>query len=163
MEVVLRETIENLGRPGDVVTVRPGYARNYLLPRKLAYAATPGNLKMIEQERRNLARREAERREEAEKLRDMLAELELVFTRRVGEQDVLYGSVTSSDIGDELEAKGFVVDRRKIALDEHIKKLGEFVVPVRLFPEVVAEVRLRVEAEGSDTGPAAEAPSESED
>jgi large subunit ribosomal protein L9 len=160
MEIVLRETIENLGNAGDVVTVRPGYARNYLLPRKLAYLATPGNLKVIEQERRNLARREAERREEAEKLREMLDELELVFRRRVGEQNVLYGSVTSSDIGDELDARGFTVDRRKILLDDHIKKLGDVVVPIRLFPEVVAELKIHVEAENpqasSDAAAAAE-------
>lgn len=157
MEIVLRDTIENLGRAGDVVTVRPGYARNYLLPRKLAYLATPGNLKVIEQERQKLARREAERREEAEKLRDMLGELELVFSRRVGEHEALYGSVTSSDIGDELEAKGFTVDRRKIALEDHIKKLGDFVVPIRLFPEVVAEVKLRVQAENAGGSSEAEA------
>lgn len=158
MEIVLRETIESLGRAGDVVTVRPGYARNYLLPRKLAYRATPGNLKVIEQERRNLARREAERRDEAERLAAMLAELVLVFPRRVGEQDALYGSVTSSDIGDALEEKGFTLDRRKIGLDDHIKKLGEFVVPVRLFPEVVAELKLRVVDESAD--PRAETPGE---
>jgi len=150
MEIVLRETVENLGRAGDVVSVRPGYARNYLLPKRLAYLATPGNLKVIEQERQNILRREAERRDEAEKLGAMLSELQLTFQRRVGEQEVLYGSVTSSDIGDALEEKGFTVDRRKIDLDEHIKRLGEFVVPIKLFPEVVAEVRLRVVAENAE-------------
>ena len=149
MEIVLRERIENLGHAGDVVTVRSGYGRNYLLPRKVAYLATPGNLKVIEQESQNLARKETERRGEAEKLRDMLGAVELVFSRRVGEQEVLYGSVTSSDIGDALEEKGFTVDRRKIVMDDHIKKLGEFVVPIRLFPEVVAELKLRVEAENA--------------
>ena len=150
MEIVLRETIEKLGHAGDVVTVRPGYARNYLLPRKLAYIATPGNLKVIEQERQKLARRDAERRQDAEKLSALLSEVELVFSRRVGEHEALYGSVTSSDIGEALEAKGFDVDRRKIGLDDHIKKLGDFVVPIRLFPEVVAEVKLRVQAENLD-------------
>lgn len=159
MEVVLRATIERLGSPGDVVTVRPGFARNFLLPKKLAYPATPGNLKVIQQERQKMLRREAQRREEAEKLAAMLGELELSFSRRVGEQDALYGSVTSSDIADELESKGYTVDKRKIVLDDHIKQLGEFVVPIRIFPEVVAEVKLRVVAEdydgasGADPGP----------
>jgi large subunit ribosomal protein L9 len=150
MEIVLRETIDNLGSAGEVIDVRPGYARNYLLPRKLAYRATPGNLKVIGQERQKMVRREAERRGEAEKLRDLLGQVEISFSRRVGEQEVLYGSVTSSDIAAELETQGFTVDRRKIVMDDHIKKLGEFVVPIRLFPEVVAEVKLRVVAENPD-------------
>lgn len=147
MEVVLRERIEKLGNAGDVVSVRSGFARNYLLPRKLAYLATPGNLKVIAQQRQKMLRREAEYREEAEKLRETLGQIELSFSRRVGEQDVLYGSVTSNDIAEELEKKGYTVDKRKIVLEEHIKKLGEFVVPIRVFPEVVAEVKLRVVAE----------------
>jgi len=150
MEIVLRETIDSLGNAGEVVNVRPGYARNFLLPRKLAYLATPGNLKVIGQERQKIIRRDAERREEAEKLCDMLSQVVLSFSRRVGEQEALYGSVTSSDIGDALESQGFTVDRRKIGLDEHIKRLGEFVVPIRLFPEVVAEVKLRVVAENTE-------------
>ena len=155
MEVVLRETVDKLGNAGEVVSVRPGYARNYLLPRKLAYAATPGNLKVIGQERHKILRREAQGREDAEHLRRQLDEVEIVFSRRVGEQEALYGSVTSGDIAEELEKKGFAVDKRKIGLDDHIKKLGEFVVPIRLFPDVVAEVKLRVVAESPEGGPAA--------
>lgn len=150
MELVLRETIDNLGRAGEVVTVKRGYARNYLLPRKLAYVATPGNMKVIAQERQKMTRREAQRREEAEQLRDMLGQLQLIFVRRVGEQEVLYGSVTSIDIAEELETQGYSLDRRKIVLEDHIKKLGDYVVPIRLFPEVMAEVRLRVVAQGAE-------------
>ncbi len=153
MEIILREAIENLGHPGDVVTVKSGYARNYLLPRKLAYMATPGNLKIIEQERNNLLRHEAKQREEAEKLREMMGEVEISVKRKVGEQEVLYGSVTTSDIAEELEKKGFKVDKRKIGIDEHIKQLGEFTIPIRLFTDVIAEVKLRVEAEEGEAAP----------
>ena len=165
MEIILREAIEKLGHPGDVVTVKAGYARNYLVPRKLAYPATPGNLKIMEQERNNLLRREAKQKGEAEKLREVMNAVEITVTRRVGEQEVLYGSVTTSDIADELEKKGFKVDKRKINLDDHIKQLGEFVIPIRLFADVVAEVKLRVEAEaeaGAETGEATSPPTESE-
>ena len=165
MEIILREAIDKLGHPGDVVTVKAGYARNYLVPRKLAYLATPGNLKIMEQERNNLLRREAKQKGEAEKLREVMNAVEITVTRRVGEQEVLYGSVTTSDIADELEKKGFKVDKRKINLDDHIKQLGEFVVPIRLFADVVAEVKLRVEAEaeaGAETGEATSSPTESE-
>jgi large subunit ribosomal protein L9 len=165
MEIILRESIEKLGHPGEVVTVKAGYARNYLVPRKLAYPATPGNLKIMEQERNNQHRREAKQKGEAEKLREVMNAVEITVTRRVGEQEVLYGSVTTSDIADELEKKGFKVDKRKINLDDHIKQLGEFVVPIRLFADVVAEVKLRVEAEaeaGAETGEATSSPTESE-
>ena len=150
MEIILRETIDNLGHPGDVVTVRAGYARNYLMPRKLAYVATPGNLKIMEQERNNLLRRDAKQKAEAEELREIMSGVEISMTRRVGEHDALYGSVTTSDIAEELEKKGFTVDKRKINLDEHIKQLGDFLIPIRLFTGVVAEVKLSVVAESED-------------
>jgi large subunit ribosomal protein L9 len=149
MEIILREAIEKLGQPGEVVHVKPGYARNFLLPRKLAYVATPGNLKVMEQEKHKLIRRETARRSEAEQLRDLLSQVELVAERRVGEQKALYGSVTSADIADALERKGFTVDKRKILLDDNIKKLGEYTIPIRLYTEVVAEVTLHVRAEGA--------------
>ena len=155
MEVILREAIDKLGHAGDVVRVRPGYARNYLLPKRLAYAATPGNLKIIEQERNNLLRREARQKEGAEKLRDLINGVQLTVRRKFGEHEVLYGSVTSGDIADELEKKGFTVDKRKIGLEEHIKQLGDFTIPIRLFTDVVAEVKLRVEPEESEESPAA--------
>lgn len=154
MEIVLRETIEKLGTAGEVVTVRSGYARNYLLPRKLAYLATPGNLKVIAQERQKMLQKEAERRGEAESLAEAIGQLELSFTRRVGEHQVLYGSVTSADIAEALGQEGFVIDKRKIVLGDHIKRLGEFVVPIRLFSEVVAELKLRVVAQGAEAAAA---------
>ena len=164
MEIILRKAIDKLGHAGDLVKVRPGYARNYLLPRKLAYVATPGNLKVMEQERASVVRRETQQKGEAEKLREMLDGVEITVARRVGEQEVLYGSVTTSDLAEELDKKGFKVDKRKIGLDEHIKKLGEFVVPIRLFPEVIAEVKLHVEAKNADGEDAEDADaSETED
>ena len=147
MEIILRETIDNLGRAGEVIKVADGYARNYLLPRKLAYPATPGNLKVIEFERQSLLRKEAKQQDDAEKLRKMLEQVEITIRRKVGEQDALYGSVTNSDVAEELEKKGFQIEKRKIYMDDHIKTLGEFSIPVRLFKDVTAHVKLKVEAE----------------
>src|SRR5438128_2582832 len=147
MEIILRETIENLGRAGQVVKVADGYARNYLLPRKLAYPATAGNRKVIEFERQSLLRREARQTDDAEKLKTMLDAVEIVIRRKVGEQKALYGSVTNSDVADALEAKGFQIEKRKIHMDDHIKMLGEYSIPIRLFKDVTAHVKLKVEAE----------------
>src|SRR5215470_3989420 len=147
MEVILRETIDSLGRAGQVVKVADGYARNYLLPRKLAYVATPGNLKVIEFERQSLLRKEARQKDDSEKLKQILDTVEIVIRRKVGEQDALYGSVTNSDVADELEKKGLQIEKRKIQMDDHIKKLGEFSIPIRLFRDVTAHVKLKVEAE----------------
>ena len=110
MEVILRETIENLGRAGQVVKVADGYARNYLLPKRLAYLATPGNLKVIEAERRSLLRKEARQKEDSEKLQQLLENVEITIRRKVGEHNTLYGSVTNSDIAEELEKKGFQIE-----------------------------------------------------
>src|SRR6187397_1558750 len=126
MEVILRETIDTLGRAGQVVKVKSGYARNYLLPRKLAYPATPGNMKVIEFERQSLVRKEAKQQGEAEQLKAMLDAVEIVIRRKVGEQNALYGSVTNSDVADELEKKGFQIEKRKIHMEDHIKALGEY-------------------------------------
>jgi large subunit ribosomal protein L9 len=147
MEIILRETIETLGRAGQVVKVAPGYARNFLLPRKLAYIATPGNLKVIEFERQSLIRKEAKQSDEAVKLKDMLEKVELVIRRKVGDQENLFGSVTNSDVADELEKKGFNIEKRKIHMEDHIKKLGDFEIPIRLFKDVNATIKLKVEAE----------------
>ena len=147
MEVILRETIDSLGRAGQVVKVANGYARNYLLPRKLAYLATPGNLKVIESERQSLLRKEAKEKGDAEKLKEMLDTVEIVVRRKVGEQDALYGSVTNSDVAEELEKKGFEVEKRKIHMGDHIKNVGEFSIAIRLFKDVTAHVKLKVEAE----------------
>ena len=147
MEVILRETIDNLGRAGQVVKVAAGYARNYLLPRKLAYAATPGNMKVIEFERQSLLRKEAKQKDDADKLKSMLDPVEIVIRRKVGEQNALYGSVTNSDVAEELEKKGFQIEKRKIHMDDHIKAVGEYSIPIRLFKDVTANVKLKVEAE----------------
>jgi large subunit ribosomal protein L9 len=147
MEIILRETIDSLGRAGQVVKVADGYARNYLLPRKLAYLATPGNLKVIESERQSLLRKDAKQQGDAEKLKQMLDGVEITIRRKVGEQNALYGSVTNSDVADELEKKGFQVEKRKILMDDHIKAIGEFSIAIRLFKDVIAHVKLKVEAE----------------
>jgi large subunit ribosomal protein L9 len=147
MEVILRETIDTLGRAGQVVKVADGYARNYLLPRKLAYLATPGNVKVMEFERQSLLRKDAKMKDEAEQQKAILDKVELVVRRKVGEQNVLYGSVTNSDVADELEKKGFQIEKRKIHMDDHIKQLGQFEIPIRLFKEVTATIKLTVEAE----------------
>jgi large subunit ribosomal protein L9 len=147
MEIILRETIDNLGRAGEVVKVADGYARNYLLPKKLAYVATPGNIKVIEAERHSLLRKEAKQKEDAEKLQQMLEAVEVTIRRKVGEQDALYGSVTNADVAEALEKKGFEVEKRKIHMDDHIKTVGEFSIPIRLFKDVTAHIKLKVEPE----------------
>jgi large subunit ribosomal protein L9 len=148
MEVILREHVEHLGRRGEIVKVADGYARNYLLPRKLALLATEGNKKQIERERAKLEAVEAEEKKVAEAIADRMANLEVVIARKVGETEALYGSVTTADVAEALVAKGFDIDRRKIQLAEPIKKLGDFDLPVKLQREVVATVKVRVVAEG---------------
>ncbi len=147
--VLLREDVDNLGARGDIVKVKAGYARNYLLPRKLAVVATASNVKQIEQERAALLRREARERNSAEGQAALLKTIQLTFERRVGEHGMLYGSVTSMDIAEALRSKGFEVDRRRINLREAIKETGEFNVSVRLHREVSVDVPVRVIAEGS--------------
>ena len=147
MEVVLRETIDTLGRAGQIVKVADGYARNYLLPRKLAYPATPGNMKVIESERQSLLKKEAKQKDDSEKLKEMLDTVEIVIRRKVGEHNALYGSVTNADVAEQLEAKGFQIEKRKIHMDDHIKTIGEFSIPIRLFKDVTAHVKLKVEPE----------------
>src|SRR5262249_51858460 len=147
MEVILRETIDKLGRAGQVVKVADGYARNFLLPRKLAYLATPGNLKVIEAERQSLLRKEAKQQGDAQQLKQLLDQVELTIRRKVGEQNALYGSVTNSDVAEELGKKGFEIEKRKIHMDDHIKQIGEYEIPVRLFKDVTAHVKLKVEPE----------------
>ena len=147
MEVILREHVDNLGRRGEIVKVADGYARNYLLPRKLALLATDGNKKQIERERAKFDAREAEEKGMAGTLAERIAGAVVEIARRVGETEVLYGSVTSADIAEALHAKGFDLDRRKIQLHEPIKKLGEYTVPIRLHRDVSADVKVRVLAE----------------
>jgi large subunit ribosomal protein L9 len=149
MEVILREHVDNLGRRGEVVKVADGYARNYLLPRKLALLATDGNKRQIERERAKFEARESEERKVVEALAERLANVQVTITRRVGENDTLYGSVTPADIAEALAAKGFEIDRRKLQLDEPIKKVGDVDVPLRLHRDVTATVKVRVAPEGS--------------
>ena len=149
MEVILREHVDNLGRRGEVVKVADGYARNYLLPRKLALPATDGNRKQIERERAKLEAKEVEEKKVAEAMAERMANLEVIIARRVGETEALYGSVTTADIAEGLARKGFDLDRRKIQLPEPIKKIGDFDVPVKLDREVVAMLKVRVVAEGA--------------
>jgi large subunit ribosomal protein L9 len=157
MEVILRDHVDNLGRRGEIVKVADGYARNYLLPRKLALLATEGNKKQIERERAKFEAKEADERKVVEAQAARLANVEVVITRRVGDTDALYGSVTSSDIAEALAAKGFEVDRRKLQLAEPLKKIGDVDVPVKLHRDVTATIKVRVVAEGAAPAPAAPA------
>ena len=147
MEVILREHVDHLGRRGDIVKVAEGYARNYLLPRKLALAVTEANKRQIDREKRVAEVREAEERSQADALAQRLTQLEIEIARRVGEHDALYGSVTSADIAHALQAKGFEIDKRKIQLAEPIKSLGEVHVPVRIHRDVTAQVNVKVVAQ----------------
>ncbi|MBI2834494.1 MAG: 50S ribosomal protein L9 [Acidobacteria bacterium] len=144
MEIILREHVEKLGRPGDVVKVADGYARNYLLPRKLALVATAQNRRQVERERKVVDARELEERQVAEAVAGRLAGVEIAIARRVGETETLYGSVTSADVAEALQAQGIEIDKRKIQLAEPIKQLGQFEVPVKLHRDVVSPVKVRV-------------------
>jgi large subunit ribosomal protein L9 len=144
MEIILRQAVENLGKPGDVVKVKSGYARNYLLPHGLAYEATPGNLKRIQQERDRLEAAENERRAAAQGIAEKLEQVSLTFSARVGEEGKLFGSVTAADVAQQLEAQGFHIEKRQIDLHEPIKALGVYRVPVRLHADVKPEVRVWV-------------------
>lgn len=150
MEVILKQDIENLGHRGDIVKVADGYGRNYLLPKKLALEATAANKAVIEQMKASSLRRSAKEKEEAAELVTQLDAVSLVFERKVGDHDQLFGSVTSSDIAHELEAKGFQIDRRKVHLDEPLKQTGEFHIPVKLHREVTAHVKVTVKGEGEE-------------
>jgi len=150
MEVILREHVDNLGRRGEVVKVADGYARNYLLPRKLALLVTEGNKQQIERERGKFEAREQEEKKVADAMAARLAGVEIQIARKVGETEVLFGSVTSADIAAAMAAKGFEIDRRKLNLREPIKKLGEFDIPLRLHPDVTIPIKVKVVAEGSD-------------
>src|SRR5262245_16993684 len=147
MEVILRDHVENVGKRGEVVKVADGFARNFLLPRKLALPATEGNKKWVERERKIAEARDAEEKGAAEAIAARLTVLEVSVSRKVGENDQLYGSVTNADIADALKQKGFEVDRRKILLPDPIKALGENTVPVKLHREVTAQLKVTVARE----------------
>jgi large subunit ribosomal protein L9 len=148
MEVILKEDVVKLGNRGDVVKVADGYGRNYLLPGKLAIEATLANKAVIEQMKGSAIRKLAKEKIEAEELSKKLEAVELLFERKVGENDHLFGSVTSGDIAHQLAEKGFTVDRRKISLEEPLKTLGEFHVPIKLHREVTTHLKVTIQPDG---------------
>lgn len=150
MELILREPIENLGSRGDIVRVANGYARNYLLPRKLGLPVTEANRRQVERERVIVEAREAKDRQSAQKISDQVSAVECIVARRVGETGTLYGSVTSADIVESLANLHLMIDKRKIELAEPLKELGDFVVPVRLHRDVKAELKVKVVKEELD-------------
>lgn len=158
LEVLLREDVDKLGHRGQIVRVKSGYARNYLLPRKLAVMATAASAKMIEQHRSALARRETREWDQATKLADQLTSITLEFDRKVGEHGLLYGSVTSIDIAEAIKEKGLDVERRRIHLASPIKEPGEFSVPVKLHREVTRSIKVIVRPEGVEAPPTPPAP-----
>jgi large subunit ribosomal protein L9 len=147
MELLLKEDVENLGARGDLVKVKPGYGRNYLLPRGLAIQATPGNKKQIDLQRKTILKKEAVERDTATQQADLLKDVTLEFARKVGEHGILYGSVTSMDIAEALAAKGYEIDRRRVLLKEPIKEPGEFEAPIKLHREVTTNVKVVVKSE----------------
>jgi large subunit ribosomal protein L9 len=147
MEVILKEDVAKLGHRGDVVKVAEGYGRNYLLPHKLAIEATHANKAVIEQMKASAVRKSAVEKADSEALARQLDAVSLSFHRKAGEKDHLFGSVTSSDIADALEQKGFNIDRRKIQLNEALKSIGDFEVPIRLHRDVVSKVKVSVQKE----------------
>ena len=147
MQIILQEDVEKLGTRGQVVDVAEGYARNFLLPRKLALEASAGNMKRLEKMRATFAKKEATEKGDAQKLAELLAGVSLELTRKAGENDQLFGSVTSGDISEALAAKGFNVEKRKIALADPIKVVGDFEIPVKLHREIAANVKLSVKKE----------------
>jgi large subunit ribosomal protein L9 len=147
MEIILQEDIEKLGHRGDIVTVKPGYARNFLLPRKMAIEATSGNMKALERIRTSLAKKTATELESAQKQVALLNDVSLTFKRKTGENDQMFGSVTSGDIAEALAAQSFKVDKRQIHIAEAIKTLGDYAVTIKVFRDIVATIKVHVEKE----------------
>ena len=150
MEVILKEDVVKLGHRGDVVKVADGYGRNYLLPGKLAIEATAANRAVIAQMKESAVRKSAKEKTQSEELAKQMGDVELTFERKTGENDHLFGSVTSGDIAHALELQGYTIDRRKIALEEPLKQLGEFHVPVKLHREVTAHVKVTIKSDAPD-------------
>ena len=147
MQIILQEDVEKLGNRGDVVTVKPGYARNFLLPNKLAVEATPGNMKALERIRGALAKKTATELDAAKKQADLLLGVTLTFRRKTGENDQMFGSVTAADISEALAAQGFKIDKRQVQLAEPIRIIGESQVTIKVFRDVTAPVKVTVEKE----------------
>lgn len=152
MKVILRENMENLGEKGDIVSVSKGYARNYLIPKRLAVQVTKSNIKMIEMEQKALKKRLAKELKTYEDLIQSLNATKLSFLRKAGEKDVIFGSVSSSDIKEALVEKGFAIDKKKIVLDEPLKRLGNFMVPIKIHQDKKAEIAVEVLREEGETG-----------
>jgi len=150
MKVILKQDVEKLGKPGDIVKVAPGYGRNYLIPKKIAVEATPGNIKAVEIEKLALARRDQRDKDAASLLAKELVKLTVVVKRRTGEEGTLYGSVTAQDIAEFLDARQIEIDKRKIQLEDPIKAIGEYEVPIRLHREVTVSIKVAVEPETDD-------------
>lgn len=148
MKLILRDHVTNLGERGEIVNVARGYARNYLVPKGLAFEATSGNIRTIELQKKVWEAREVKVVEEAQEFAARLSAVELSVTKKAGESETLYGSVTNAEIAELLSAKGIEIDRRKIHLEEPIKSLGEFTIPVKIHPKVTAEIKLKVAPEG---------------
>lgn len=144
MRLILRSDVDQLGNQGDVVVVKPGYGRNYLLPKGLAYPYSEGNIKRVEKERKLLEVRKIKEREEAQEFADRISKVSCTVVKKVGEADTLYGSVTNADIADALKKEGFTVDKRRIGLEEPIKTLGIYNVPIRVHPEVTCSLKVWV-------------------
>jgi large subunit ribosomal protein L9 len=151
MKVILKQDIENVGRKGDIVSVAPGYGRNYLIPRKLAAEVTPSNMKMIEVERQALKKMAEEERLSYQEVIQKLGQVTLSFSRKAGEKDHIFGSVSVSDIKEALDNLGFDIDKKKIVLDEPLRRLGNYTVPIKVYHDDKAEVRVAVvKEEGSE-------------
>ncbi len=150
MKVILKEDVPNLGRKGDIVEVASGYGRNYLIPKKIALEVTPSNLKMIEIERKAILKRLEKEKLSAEEFAQSLQKVKLTFHRKSGEKDVIFGSVTSLDIQKSLKDLGFNVDKRKILLEEPIKRLGNYTVPIKVYHDLTAEINVEVLKEGPE-------------
>lgn len=157
MKVILKQDLDKLGRKGDIVNVAPGYGRNYLIPRKLGLAVTASNLKMIEIERLALKKKVEQERQSFQGVIGKLNAVTLTFPRRAGEKDVIFGSVSAADVKEALDKLGFEVDKKKIHLDEPIKRLGHFTVPVKIYHEDKAEVKVVVVKDEAGEGEAAKA------
>ncbi|MGD8388016.1 MAG: 50S ribosomal protein L9 [Desulfobacteraceae bacterium] len=149
MKVILRQDVDELGYEGDVVEVAKGFARNYLIPKELGMEATTQNLAVFEMQKKKIEARKVRAREEAEALRDRLAEITVSISQKAGEEGKLYGSVTSMDLAEEIEKQGVVLDRKKILLEKPIKSLGEFEIPVKIYQEVTGRVKVVVSPESA--------------
>lgn len=144
MEVILRQDLDELGLEGDIVNVAKGYARNYLMPKGLALEASPENINSLELQRKKIEIRKLNAKENAEKVKQQIEEMEITFKHKAGEEGKLYGSVTSMDIASHLESKGIIIDRKKIVLEKPIKELGEFEAKVKIYPEVTGEIKVKI-------------------